>query len=75
MRTLKNQYGIPTFVTSAEGRLFRKLQMCGFCEVSKLTEQEAHLAENMLRQGLIKKVTRNNSYGYKVTPQVTTLKG
>ena len=75
MRTIKNQYGIPTFVTSAECRLFRKLEMCGFCELSKLTEQEQHLAENMLRQGLIHKVSKNREYGYKITPQTQTLQG
>lgn len=73
MRVIKNQYGIPTFVTGAERRLFRKLQMSGFCEVNTLSEQEQHVAQNMLRQGLIHKVSQDNTYGYKTTPQVNPL--
>lgn len=73
MRALKNQHGIPTFVTGAESRLFRKLEMSGYCEVNSLTEQEQHLAQNLVRQGIIRKVTRNHSYGYKPVPQVQRL--
>ena len=75
MRAIKNEHGFTTFLTSQENKIFRKCEFMQFCPVNSLTEREQYLAEDMVRKGILTKVSRSNQNGYKITPQVNTLQG
>jgi len=69
MKAVKCKNGVLSILNRAESALFNKADMNSFLEISSLTEQESHVAQEMYKRNVLRKVKRGESIGYKIHPQ------
>ncbi len=69
MRAIKGKNGILCIINKEETRLFSKAEFEGFLNISKLTERESYIAEDMYKKNVLCKVRRNENVGYRIYTQ------
>lgn len=69
MRAVKGKNGVLSLIGSTDARLYRRVESEQFLSAGKLSEQEAHQAEELFKRNLLQKQTRNGIVGYLLYPQ------
>ena len=69
MRAVKCKNGCLSIINRDEAALFRNVEFAEFMDVNTLNEREQHIAEEMYKRNVLRKVKRGESVGYKIHPQ------
>lgn len=69
MRAVKGKNGILGIISRDETALFNNAEFSGFLPISNLNEREQHLAEELFRRNVLKKIKRGESIGYQTYAQ------
>lgn len=73
MRAVKGKNNQLCIISREEANLFNKAEFEGFLNISKLSERESYIAEDMYKKNVLSKVRRNENVGYRIYPQRTQL--
>jgi hypothetical protein len=65
MRAIKTKHNTVSLISQPEGKIFNKIEEDGFLDVNSMSEQELHLANEMYKRNVLKKVRRENKIGFK----------
>tara|TARA_B110000444_G_scaffold250498_1_gene277024 strand:+ start:1032 stop:1256 length:225 start_codon:yes stop_codon:yes gene_type:complete len=72
MKAVKCKDGHLSFISSLESQLFNKIDFDKFLDINTLDERTLHIAEEMYKQNVIRKITtKEGKVGYKTYPQKT----
>ena len=69
MRAVKGKNGYLSLISKAEAVMFNNVDMIGFQDVNTLEENAVHMAEEMYKKNILRKVKRGDRIGYKTYPQ------
>lgn len=69
MRAVKCKNGCLSIINRDEADMFRNVESRQFVLVNTLNEREQHIAEEMYKRNVLRKVKRGNDIGYKIHPQ------
>lgn len=64
MRAVRGKNNVLSLIGTHESKLYDLIELRGFLSAVELSERDAHLAENMYIQNVIKKVRKNTQPGY-----------
>lgn len=73
MRAVIGKDGILAMVTREEAGLYNQADFDGFLPVSRLHERHAHLAEELYKKNVFRKIRRGDQYGYTTYQKKTPL--
>lgn len=65
MRAVKCKHNVLSFINALETRIFDLVEAAGCLDISKLNERDQHIAEEMHKKNVLKKVKNDNFIGYK----------
>ena len=65
MRAVKGKNNFLSLINNPETSLFNKCDMEKFLDVNTLSERELHLAEELYKRDVFKKVIKGDKIGYK----------
>jgi hypothetical protein len=65
MRAVKGKNNFLSLINNPETSLFNKCDMEKFLDVNTLSERELHLAEELYKRDVFKKVRKGDKIGYK----------
>jgi hypothetical protein len=69
MRAVKGKNNLLCIISKEEAQLFSKAEFEGFLDISKLSERESYIAEDMYKKNVLCKIRRNENVGYRIYPQ------
>ena len=69
MRAVKCKNGCLSIINRDEAAMFRNVELSEYVDVNTLNEREQHIAEEMYKRNVLRKVKRGESVGYKIHPQ------
>ena len=69
MRAVRCKHNIVSFINTLETKLFSLAESTGFLELSTLDERNLHLAHEMYRKNIFRKVKQNGIIGYSTYEQ------
>jgi len=69
MRAVKCKNGCLSIINRDETAMFNNIEFNEFVSVNTLNEREQHIADEMYKRNVLRKVKRGESIGYKVYPQ------
>ena len=69
MRAVKCKNGCLSIINRDEAAMFRNVEFSEYVDVNTLNEREQHIAEEMYKRNVLRKVKRGESVGYKIHPQ------
>lgn len=64
MRAVRGKNQVLSLIGSQESKLYDLIELKGFLPAVGLSERSAHLAENLYKQNIIKKVRKQSQLGY-----------
>jgi hypothetical protein len=69
MRAVKCKNGCLSIINRDEAVLFNKVEFNGFVDVNTLNEREQHIADEMYKRNVLRKVNKNGTIGFKTHAQ------
>ena len=69
MKAVKGKDGRLTFISRESAAMFNNIDMARFLDISTLTERENYIAEELYKQDILQKITRDDTIGYQIYPQ------
>lgn len=69
MRAVKCKNGCLSIINRDESAMFNKVEFNEFVDLNTLNEREQHIAEEMYKRNVLRRVKRGESVGYKIHPQ------
>ena len=69
MRAVKCKNGCLSIINRDEAAMFKNVEFAEFVDVNTLNEREQHIAEEMYKRNVLRKVNKNGTVGYKIHPQ------
>lgn len=64
MRALKGKHGFLGIATSQEYELYSRINFDGFMQINEMDEHQAHMADELYKRNLLRKVRRGTNVGY-----------
>lgn len=64
MRAVKCKHNVLSFINTLETRIFNIVEADGCLDISKLSERDQHIAEELYKKNVLKKVKKDNFVGY-----------
>ena len=64
MRALRGKHGLLQFVSNEEHKLFNKINVVEFMDISNLDERSRSLAEGLYQKNIINKIRKDDRLGY-----------
>lgn len=69
MRAVKCKNGCLSIINRDEAAMFNNVEFSQFLPVNTLNEREQHIADELYKRNVLRKVKRGNDIGYKTHPQ------
>jgi hypothetical protein len=69
MRAVKGKHGILSLISTTEARVYNQVEFDQFLPESQLDERQHHLAEELFRKNVLRKLHRSGVTGYAIYPQ------
>jgi hypothetical protein len=69
MRAIKDKYGNLQLIDRAQASIFNKLELNNFLELSKLSERDLAICEDMHKRNILQKIKKGHSLGYRTYAQ------
>ena len=69
MRAVKCKNGHLSLISRSEAALFNNAEFKGFLSLNSLNERDQHLAEELYKRNVLRKIKRGDDIGYKIHPQ------
>ena len=69
MKAVKGRNNVLCLISREESRLFNKADFDRFLNISNLNERERHLAEDLHKRNVFRKVRKNEHVGFTIYPQ------
>jgi hypothetical protein len=69
MRAIKGKNGILSLISTTEARIYNQVEFDQFVPESDLDERQHHLAEELFRKNILRKLKQRGVTGYAVYPQ------
>jgi hypothetical protein len=73
MRAVTGKNGTLAMVTREEAGLYNQAEFDGFLPINRLHERHAHLAEELYKKNVFRKIRKGDQYGYTTHQQKTPL--
>jgi hypothetical protein len=64
MRAVRGKNQVLSLISTQESKLYDLIELQGFLPITGLSERDAHLAENLYKQNVVKRVRKQNQPGY-----------
>lgn len=69
MRAVKDRYGNLQIIDRAQTALFNKVDFDNFLDISKLSERDLHVCEDLHKRNILQKIKKGHRLGYRKYPQ------